>query len=173
VQRRDAGAQVRQVASMSWTDGWATQHSIPVTYDGHPYLFTVDEGGSGGVKLIDIADEANPAIVNSIKLEINLPENIDSQVASGIGGSAFAYESHYSSADRPANPTALASVIGVPILSAPAVLQAAIGGQFDLAEAESPRSGMVVTGDLSSDWCFSPPEWRGNDLWAAVRTTDS
>lgn len=38
VQRRDAGAQVQQVASMSWTDGWATQHSIPVTYDGNPYL---------------------------------------------------------------------------------------------------------------------------------------
>ncbi|MFD6894779.1 LVIVD repeat-containing protein [Rhodococcus sp. NPDC060086] len=212
VQRRDAGAQVRQVASMSWTDGWATQHSIPVTYDGHPYLFTVDEGGSGGVKLVDIADETNPTIVNSIKLEINLPENIDSQVASGMGGSAFAYESHYCSADRPVNPTALAcgwvssgirvfdignpfdvteiayynppamtsrnlertnsphalaSVIGVPLLSAPAVLQAAIGGQFDLAEAESPRSGMVVAGDLSTDWCFSPPEWRGNDLWVS------
>ncbi|HET8994751.1 MAG TPA: hypothetical protein VFN32_13185 [Rhodococcus sp. (in: high G+C Gram-positive bacteria)] len=212
VQRRDAGAQVQQVASMSWTDGWATQHSIPVTYDGNPYLFTVDEGGSGGVKLIDLADETNPAIVNSIKLEINLPENIDSQVASGMGGSAFAYESHYCSADRPVNPTALAcgwvssgirvfdvsdpfdvkeiayynppamtsrnlersnsphalaSVIGVPILSVPAVLQAAIGGRFDLGEAGSSRSGMVVAGDLSTDWCFSPPEWRGNDLWVS------
>ena len=60
----------------------ATQHSIPVTYDGNPYLFTVDEGGSGGVKLIDVADDANPKIVGGIKLEINLPENIDSQIAS-------------------------------------------------------------------------------------------
>nr|WP_211270247.1 hypothetical protein [Rhodococcus phenolicus] len=212
VQRRDPAPQVPQLAKMSWTDGWATQHSIPVTYDGHPYLFTVDEGGSGGVKLIDVADDANPAIVNSIKLEINLPQNIDSQVASGMGGSAFAYESHYCAADRPADPTALAcgwtssgirvfdvsdpfdvrevgyfnppamtdrnlerpnsshawaSLLGVPALSAPAVLQAAIGGQFDPAQAQSPRSGMVVGGDLSSDWCFSPPEWRGNDLWVS------
>jgi len=210
VQRRDPNPQVVQLAKMAWTDGWATQHSIPVTYDGHPYLFTVDEAGSGGVKLIDVADDANPRIVHSIKLEINLPEHIDSQVASGMGGSAFAYESHYCAADRPANPTALAcgwissgirvfdvrdpfdvheiayynppamtgrnldrpnsshawaSLIGVPVLSTPAVLQAAIGGQFDLSQAQSSRSGMVVGGDLSTDWCLSPPEWRGNDLW--------
>ncbi|MCD5421323.1 hypothetical protein LRS71_17465 [Rhodococcus pyridinivorans] len=212
VQRRDPNPQVVQLSEIAWTDGWATQHSIPVTYDGHPYLFTVDEAGSGGVKFIDVADDAHPRIVNSIKLEINLPEHIDSQVASGMGGSAFAYESHYCAADRPANPTALAcgwissgirvfdvrdpfdvqeigyhnppamtgrkferpnsahagaSLIGVPVLSAPAVLQAAIGGQFDLAEAQSSRSDMVVGGDLSTDWCLSPPEWRGNDLWVS------
>lgn len=212
VQRRDPNPQVPQLAVMSWTDGWATQHSIPVTYDGHPYLFTVNEGGSGGVKLIDVADDAHPRIVHSIKLEINLPENIDSQIGSGMGGSAFAYESHYCSADRPVNPTALAcgwvssgirvfdvtdpfdvreiayynppamtdrnlertnsphalaSVLGVPVLSAPAALQAAIGGQFDPGQALTSRTGMVVGGDLSTDWCFSPPEWRGNDLWVS------
>ncbi|MFZ2528528.1 MAG: hypothetical protein WAX14_12870 [Rhodococcus sp. (in: high G+C Gram-positive bacteria)] len=212
VQRRDVNPQVPQVSTMSWTDGWATQHSIPVTYGDHPYLFTVDEGGSGGVKLIDIADDTRPAIVNSIKLEINLPENIDSQIASGTGGSAFAYESHYCAADRPVDPTALAcgwtssgvrvfdvsdpfevreiayynppamtdrnlerpnsshawaSLFGFPLLSGPAALQAAIGGQFDPAQAQSSRSGMLVGGDLSTDWCFSPPEWRGNELWVS------
>jgi hypothetical protein len=86
VQRRDANPQVPQLAKMAWTDGRATQHSIPVTYAGHPFLFTVGEAGSGGVKLIDVADDANLQIVNSIKLEIDLPENIDSQIASGMGG---------------------------------------------------------------------------------------
>ncbi len=210
VQRRDPNPRVPQVSQLSWTDGWATQHSIPVTYDGHPYLFTVNEGGSGGVKLIDIEDDTKPGVVNSVKLEINLPENIDSQIGSGMGGSAFSYESHYCAADRPTNPTALAcgwissgirvfdvsdpfdvreiayynppamtdrnlervnsphalaSVLGVPLLSAPAAFQAAVGGQFDFGQAITSRAGMVVGGDLSTDWCLSPPEWRGNELW--------
>ncbi|MGW5076084.1 LVIVD repeat-containing protein [Rhodococcus sp. NPDC004095] len=212
VQRRDANPQVPQLSKMSWTDGWATQHSIPVTYDDRPYLFTANESGSGGVKIIDVADDANPKIVNAIKLEINLPENVDSQIASGMGGSLFAYESHYCAADRPDNPTALAcgwfssgirvfdvrdpfdvreigyynppamtgrtldlpnsshaiaSLLGVPALSLPAVIESVAGGQFDPAQASGPRSGMVLGGDLSTDWCSSPPEWRGNELWVS------
>ncbi|KJF22798.1 hypothetical protein C7T36_22595 [Rhodococcus sp. AD45-ID] len=210
VQRRDPNPQVRQLSQLSWTDGWATQHSIPVNYDGAPYLFTVDEGGSGGVKLIDVSDAARPEIANSIKLEINLPENQDSSLASASGGSAFAYESHYCAADRPDNPTALAcgwissgirvfdvrdpfdvreiayynppaktgdnlaltnsphalaSILGVPLLSAPAIGQSILSGQFDPNQALSARSGMLTQGDISTDWCFSAPEWRGSKLW--------
>src|SRR3546814_9367640 len=108
VQRRVPNPRVRQLSQLSWTDGWATQHSIPVTYDGSPYLFTVDEGGSGGVKLIDVSDDDEPSVVNSVKLEINLPENQDAALASAAGGSLFAYESHYCSADRPVDPPAQA-----------------------------------------------------------------
>jgi hypothetical protein len=25
---------------------------------------------------------------------------------------------------------------------------------------------MLALGDISTDWCFSPPEWRGTTLWA-------
>lgn len=210
VQRRDPDPQVPVVAQLTWTDGWATQHSVPVSYGGHPYLFTVDEAGSGGVKLIDVADDTAPRIVNTIKLEINLPEHQDSMLASAAGGSLFAYDSHYCAADRPVDPTALAcgwissgirvfdvrdpfdvrevayynppartrqntelwnsphalaSVIGVPILEAGAVVQSIQEGRFDPAQAASSRTGMVAFGDLSTDWCFSPPEWRGNELW--------
>lgn len=210
VQRRDPNPQVPVLAQMTWTDGFATQHSVPVTYDGHPYIFTVDEGASGGVKLIDVADDANPKIVGGIKLEINLPENIDSQMASASGGSAFAYDSHYCTADRPVDPTALAcgwassgirvfdvrdpfaakeigyfnppamkgrnlerwnsphalaSILGYPALAALAVPAAKERGEFDPAQAQSTRTGMTLGGDLSTDWCMSPPEWRGNDLW--------
>jgi len=211
VQRRVPNPKVRQLSQLSWTDGWATQHSIPVTYDGSPYLFTVDEGGSGGVKLIDVSNDDEPSVVNSVKLEINLPENQDAALASAAGGSLFAYESHYCSADRPVDPTALAcgwissgirvfdvrdpfdvheiayfnppartgdnlqlansphalaSLIGVPILSTPAIAQSIAQGQFDPGQALSSRSGMVALGDISTDWCFSPPEWRGTTLWA-------
>ncbi|MEU4595832.1 hypothetical protein [Nocardia sp. NPDC023988] len=212
VQRRDPDPQVPIIAQLTWTDGWATQQNVPVTYNGVPYLFSADEAGSGGVKLIDISDDTQPRVVNTIKLEINLSQHRDSAMASSMGGSLFAYDAHYCSADRPVNPTALAcgwissgirvfdvrdpfqvreiayfnppartgqnselwnsphalaSIIGVPLLSAPSVMQAVESGAFDPEQATSSRTGDVAFGDLSTDWCFSAPEWRGNQLWAA------
>ncbi|MET8653591.1 LVIVD repeat-containing protein [Nocardia aurea] len=210
VQRRDRDPVVRELSHTTWTDGWATQHHVPVTYDGTPYVFSVQEAGSGGVKIFDVRDGSRPRLVNSIKLEIDLPDNQDVAMASAAGGSLFAYDAHYCAADRPANPTALAcgwlssgirvfdvrdprsvreiayynppartgdnteltnsphalaSIIGPPVLAAPTVIQTILQGQFDLSQAIGSRSGMVALGDLSTDWCFSPPEWRGNQLW--------
>ncbi|MGW6726552.1 LVIVD repeat-containing protein [Nocardia sp. NPDC055029] len=210
VQRRDPEPRVPELADMPWTDGWATQHAVPVTYGGTPYVFAVDEAGSGGVKLIDVSDERRPRLAQSIKLAINLPENQDSMVASASGGSLFAYDAHYCAADRPVDPTALAcswtssgirvfdvrdpgaireigyfnppartgenaglwnsphalaSIIGPPLLAAPALAQSMLRGAFDPAQALSSRTGTLAFGDLSTDWCFSPPEWRGNQLW--------
>ena len=65
------------------------------------------------------------------------------------------------------SPHALASPMGVPMMSVPAIAQAIAQGQFDPAQATSSRSGMLVGGDISTDWCFSPPEWRGDQLWVA------
>ena len=97
------------LSTLTWDDaGWATQHSIPVRYDDRQILFTPVEGGSGGVKVIDATNPRKPRLIDTIKLEINLPENQDALVASASGGGLFAYESHYCSADRPVNPTALA-----------------------------------------------------------------
>ncbi|WP_458686290.1 LVIVD repeat-containing protein [Nocardia tengchongensis] len=211
VQRRDPDPQVPVLSQTSWTDGWATQHVIPVTYGGKPFVFAADEAGSGGVKVIDIAEDSRPRVVNSIKLEVNLIANRAAAIASSMGGSIFAYDSHYCAADRPVNPTALAcgwissgvrvfdvrdplqvreiayynpgartghnaelwnsphalaSIIGIPLLSAPSVMQALDQGAFDPAQALSPRSGDVAFGDVSTDWCMSPPEWRGSQLWA-------
>ncbi|WP_067862262.1 LVIVD repeat-containing protein [Nocardia shimofusensis] len=212
VQRREPNPAVHHIGRTFWTDGWATQHSIPVSYDGAPYLFTVDEGGSGGVKLIDISDDTAPKVAAKLKLEINLPHHIDSNIGSSMGGSAFAYESHYCAADRQQNPTALAcgwissgirvfdvrdplamreiayfnppartgrnlelwnsahalaSIIGVPLMSAPTALRAALEGEFDPMDALTPRTGRLAFGDLSTDWCLSPPEWRGDQLYVA------
>ncbi|MGN2639601.1 LVIVD repeat-containing protein [Nocardia takedensis] len=212
IQRREPAPQVHHLGRVFWSDGQATQHSVPVSYDGRPYLFTVDEGGSGGVKLIDVSDDASPEIVAKIKLEINLPANLDANIGSSMGGSAFAYESHYCAADRPENPTALAcgwissgirvfdvsdpgniheiayfnppartgrnlelwnsphalaSLIGVPLLSAIPVARAVLEGQFDPWQALTSRTGRIAFGDMSTDWCFSPPEWRGDQLYVA------
>ncbi|WP_109529305.1 MULTISPECIES: LVIVD repeat-containing protein [Nocardia] len=209
VQRRDPNPQVHQRSHLTWADGWATQHNVPVTYHGVPYVFSVNEAGSGGVKIFDVADPTRPRLTNTIKLEINLPDNQDVLLASSGGGSLFSYDAHYCAADRPVDPTALAcgwtssgirvfnvedptkireiayynpparadrkdlltnsshaiaAVLGLPVLAAPTVLQAMVEGRFDLDQALSNRTGML-TADLTTDWCFSPPEWRGNQLW--------
>ncbi|SDH76497.1 LVIVD repeat-containing protein [Rhodococcus triatomae] len=210
VQRRDPHPHVPHIGRAFWTDGQLTQHSIPVTYDGKPYIFTADEAGSGGVKLIDVSDEENLEIVERIKLEINLPENMEENFRSAQGGSVFAYDSHYCAADRPTDPTALAcgwissgirvfdvedphdireiayynppartgenlqltnsphalaSIIGIPALSFLSLGRAVIEDGQNLANSIGPRSLQVAFGDLSSDWCFSPPEWHGSQLW--------
>ncbi|MEV0247637.1 hypothetical protein AB0H76_13680 [Nocardia sp. NPDC050712] len=210
VQRHDPNPVVHQVSRISWQDGTNTQHSVPVDYNGTPYLFTVDESSSGGVKLIDLTEETAPQVVNTIKLEINLPQHLDSGYASSMGGSVFAYEAHYCAADRATNPTALAcgwissgvrvfdvrdpfhireiayfnppaqtarntdlfnsphaliSVIGTPALSQPAIDRAKRDGDWTEAEAQGPRADLTAFGDLSTDWCFSPPEWHGTQLW--------
>lgn len=210
VQLRRPNPQIRKLSQLSWSNGWATQHSIPVSYGTKQFLFTALEGGSGGVKVVDVTDRRTPRQVNNIKLAINLPENQARGLASSMGGGAFAYESHYCAADRQVDPTALAcgwissgirvfdvrnplrvkeiayynppaktnrhtelwnsshalaSVLGIPLLSAPAILQSLAQGNFDPRQALSNRSGRLL-GDLSTDWCFSPPEWRGNKLYA-------
>ncbi|WP_067690537.1 LVIVD repeat-containing protein [Nocardia jejuensis] len=212
VQRRDPDPRVPVLTQLTWTDGMATQHALPVRYGSTPYVFTVDEAGSGGVKIIDISDESRPRVANTIKLEINKLDNRTSAMASGMGGSIFSYDAHYCAADRPVNPTALAcgwissgirifdvrdplrvreiayynppartghstelwnsphalaSIIGIPLLSLPSVTQAMNQGAFDPAQALAPRGSQAVLGDLSSDWCMSAPEWHGSTLWAS------
>lgn len=210
VQRRDPYPQVPHVGRVFWTDGQIPQHSIPVTYDGKPYIFTPNEAGSGGVKLIDVSDVTAPEAVETVKLEINLPQNMEANLRSSQGGSVFAYESHYCAADRPVDPTALAcgwissgirvfdvkdprniheiayynppaskgqnlqltnsahalaSIIGIPLMSTLAIGRAAVEDGQNPLDAINPRSSQVMFGDLSSDWCLSPPEWRGTQLW--------
>ncbi|MFT3716150.1 MAG: hypothetical protein QM774_09445 [Gordonia sp. (in: high G+C Gram-positive bacteria)] len=209
IQKRLPNPHMRKLSEINWTSGAFTQHSIPVSYGKNHYLFTALEGGSGGVKVVDVNNPYKPKVINELKLEINLPQNEDAKLASSMGGSLFAYESHYCAADRPDNPTALAcgwissgirvfdvrdpmhvkeiayynppaqtnkhldlwnsphtlaSFTGIPFLSAPGIVQSLAQGDFDPAQAISQRSGRMFA-DLSSDWCFAPPEWRGDKLY--------
>jgi hypothetical protein len=91
-----------------WADGQIGQHSVYVTYGGVPHIFTVDEAGSGGVKLFDAADPANLLWRSTIKLAINLPEHQDRWFSSAINDGFFGYDSHYCTVDRQDNPLALA-----------------------------------------------------------------
>ncbi|WP_202421759.1 hypothetical protein [Gordonia sp. SID5947] len=211
VQRRAPYPQVPHLAAYLWPDGQLNQHSIPVTYRSRPHIITADEGGSGGVKIFDVSKVDRPRYVAQIKLEINLPENLDRNLRSSMGGSLFSSNPHYCAVDRPTNPTTLAcgwessgirvfdirdfskiteiayfnpparkgatvadapnsphvlgSIIGVPAVEFLSLGMSIANGKVELGDMIGPRSGMVVGGDMSTDWCLSPPEFHGNELW--------
>ncbi|WP_040511448.1 LVIVD repeat-containing protein [Gordonia soli] len=211
VQRRAPYPQVPHVAAYLWPDGQLNQHSIPITYRGRAHIFTADEAGSGGVKLFDVGRANQPRYVAQIKLEINLPKNLDTNLRSATGGSIFSSNPHYCAVDRPRDPTALAcawessgirvfdvrnpnrikeiayynpparknstvadlpnsphvlaSFLGVPAVDFLSLGMSIVNGKARLDQMIGPRTGMVVGGDMSTDWCFSPPEFRGNQIW--------
>lgn len=108
IQARKSFPQVRQVGAVTWDDGLFTQHTIPITSGGHPYLIAVDEAGSGSIRIVDIADETAPAVVHNLRLEINLAENANLRARDTGGDGLFGYEAHYCNVDRQTDPTALA-----------------------------------------------------------------
>lgn len=211
VQRRARYPQVRHISAYLWPDGQLNQHSIPVTIGGTQHIITADEGGSGGAKVFDVHQPDRPRYVAQIKLEANLPENLDVNVRSSMGGSLFSSNPHYCSVDRPDDPTTLAcswessgirvfdirdltrirevgyfnppaqknativdlpnsshvmgSIIGVPAIEFLSLGMSIVHGKVKLTDMVGPRSGMLVGGDMSTDWCFSPPEFHGSQLW--------
>ncbi|MGX9295671.1 LVIVD repeat-containing protein [Tsukamurella paurometabola] len=101
-------APVPHVGRKFWLDGNITQHSIYVTYGGKPYVYVVDEAGSGGVKLLSLSDLKELKLRNQIKLEINLPKNATKWAASATSNGVFGYDAHYCTVDRPEEPRAMA-----------------------------------------------------------------
>lgn len=109
VQSRKPLPQIRQVANLNWGGPVGiSQHTIPVTYGGKPYLVMVDEFASEGVRIIDISDERNPVVVRQMQLEIQQPQNVDQRRADTTGNGLFGYDAHYCSVNRNDDPTALA-----------------------------------------------------------------
>jgi hypothetical protein len=111
IQARNLGAPgIRKIGSVTWTDGATGQHTLPVTVGGRPYVIYVDEGDAGAARFIDLSDEANPAVVSTVKLEIHLPENQALREADGDAygdGSTLQYDSHYCNVDRQVDPQLL------------------------------------------------------------------
>lgn len=110
IQRREAVPSLRFVGQyhQAFDDGRFSQHSIPFTKAGRPYLVSVDEAGEGGARILDISDEAAPLLVRKLRLQIQLPQNQHLRDADADGNGVFAYQNHYCSLDRMIDPTALA-----------------------------------------------------------------
>jgi hypothetical protein len=108
IQNRVATPAVTQISTVTWAQFGGTQHVIPVTYQGKPYLIVPSELSAQGIHFIDISDEANPKVVSQIQLQIQLPENKSLYKDDTAGDGFFGYEAHYCDVDRTEDPTALA-----------------------------------------------------------------
>jgi hypothetical protein len=179
VQDRRPAPQVREVSSLTWKDGAAGQHSIHVTYGGHPYLVFVDELLSGAARIIDLGDETAPRIVSKLKLEIQLPEHAAARMSDTRNPVLFGYDAHYCTVDRPTDPTTLACgyfASGVRVFDirdprAPRELAYYNPpAQTDKTVLDLPGSEHAATfGDMTTDWCSSPPRFVGDELWVTCQ----
>ncbi len=182
------------VGSLRWTDGSAAQHTIPITYGGHPYLVFVDEGGSGApintqgpagaARIIDIADDTHPMVVSKLKLAIQMPENNRLGVGDDAVDGLFGYQGHYCTVDRENDPTALACgyfqsgirVFDIRDPRAPREIAyfnppAQIGRKAALPGSEHANGPAFAASTLDADWCASQVRFVQDppSLWAACQ----
>jgi hypothetical protein len=106
-----------------WQDGSAAQQTLPVTYNGRPYLVVTDELGSGGTvggkplacaqglppfgftRIIDISDETRPMTIAKLMLEVHDPANCPFTLNDPAANS---YSAHYCNVDRVQDPRLIA-----------------------------------------------------------------
>jgi hypothetical protein len=100
VQARKPGAQMRDISELQTPGNGGQQSTIPVTYDGHPYIIDWSEyvklgeqcvPGDGAETnfgypiIVDMADEKQPKMVSKLQTEVMLPKNCEKV----LGDSAF------------------------------------------------------------------------------------
>jgi hypothetical protein len=109
VQARKPMPVFRELGRVTWGGPESVaQHTIPVTWNGKPYLIAVDEFAGEDVHIIDISDETRPTIVRQLQLEVSRPENAASVAPDVAHNGLFGYDAHYCGVDRRTDPTALA-----------------------------------------------------------------
>lgn len=163
VQARKPAPVIRQLSTIFWGGpASVSQHTIPVTWKGHPYLVVVDEFAGESVKIVDIADETNPKIVRRLQLEVNKAENAPALAAETATNGIFGYDAHYCTVDRKTDPTALACgyfqsgvrVFDVRDPFSPREIAyfnppAQVGKSAQLAGSEHATSGFMYAGNAS------------------------
>jgi uncharacterized protein (DUF305 family) len=179
VQHRAAIPTVTAIGSGTWPGTIAPQHTIAITYRGAPWIIAVDEIGQDGIHFADNSDPAHPIVHPGISLEIERPENAALVAAETSSDSLglFGYSPHYCSVDRIVEPTALAC----------GYFQSGVR-VFDIRDLEHPREVAYFNppaqegrgadlaaswhgslGDLTADWCTSPPAFVGDQLWVTCQ----
>jgi len=121
IQRRVNGGKGQLLSHLSWPNVSLPQVPLPVTIQGHSYLFEVDEyatdGTTGGLpatdatahvgaaRIIDIRDQIHPRVVSNVRLAVNLTSN-RAAISNdpGAGSPVQGYAGHYCAVPRRADP---------------------------------------------------------------------
>lgn len=182
IQNRVADPRPHLLGELTWTDGAAGQHAIPITYAGRPYVVFVDELGLGGPRIIDVSDPGRPVLVAALKLAVQMPAARASATGDTSNPILFTYDSHYCTVDRPDDPTALACgefASGVRVFDIRGVGEGRRPreiayfnppAQTGRSLLDLPGSEHAATlGDMTTDWCSSPPRFVGDQLWVTCQ----
>ena len=178
IQDRRPAPRIHEISRLFWTDGATGQHELPISYGGRPHLVHVDEQFAGAARIIDLGDEKAPRTVARLRLEIQMPGREQLRRGDTTRSETFGYDGHYCEADRPADPTLLACgyfASGIRVFDirdplAPREVAyynpPAQAGEGD----RLPSSEHAATdGDLTTDWCTSPPRFVGDQLWVTCQ----
>jgi hypothetical protein len=170
IQNRRPLPQIRQIGSLSWSDGLFTQHTINFTDQGHHYLFAVDEAGTGGIHLIDIDNPATPTLVREYRLQIDQPSESSVRSADTGGDGLLGYDSHYCTIDKPVDPTMLACSYwqsGVRLYDIRNLLSPKEIGYYDPPAQNSLTDRLTLTNSPHMYFVFSPDLLDPADLSVA------
>ena len=123
IQKRRPHPQIREISHVFWHDAGEAQIGRYVKIGGHPYVITTDEFGAattpalacakgqppyGFVHLVDVANEHQPRVANTIRLQVNDPANCPTTVSEQNAAFSLMYSAHYCTPDDPKNTTAIA-----------------------------------------------------------------
>jgi hypothetical protein len=181
-QARIPGAQPRIVGRFPTPNQEWQQETVPLTYDGHPYVLLWTEAKTaphlcnpgqmnfGHPRIVDVADEAHPVEVSKLLTEVMLPQNCPQVVGDvsfqrlGVdqadpgypfASSIFVYDSHMCTPDRLHDPT----------IAACAQLGSGLR-VYDIRDPHAPseiayfHTGTVSATDPTLDWAFARPVIR-------------
>jgi len=126
-------AQPKKIGELLWDDGGVAQQTMPLTYNGKPYMLFTDETGVskladvvagrqdacsknlppfGYARIIDISDETKPKLASKLMLEVSDPSKCSQFVNDFPADSSaldfYGYSSHYCTPDSQVDPKMLA-----------------------------------------------------------------
>ncbi|HVW31897.1 MAG TPA: hypothetical protein VHL53_05100 [Acidimicrobiia bacterium] len=175
----------RVVGRLPLPDTNFNQSSYPLDYRGHPYLISFGELPAAphapcsvprrqnfdAARMVDLADEAHPAVVARFLNEVDDPANCEQVVGdfqrtthnldrsdltySVVAPALFQYDDHYCTPDRLHDPTILACA---QIMSGLRV--------YDIRDPRHPKEiayynpGTLAAGDETVDWALARPVIR-------------
>ena len=187
IAHRVANPKVTIDSALFWNNGGQGQQSLPVTYNGVPYVITTDEVGSGGVggragacarglspfgfpNIVNVSNPKDPFVVSTLYLEADSPTKCAVNDDTPNTGS-FGYDQHYCNVNRTNDPTMLGCAefeggLRVYDIANPAKpKEIAYYNPSPGLGTDSQQATSEPVGFTETDWASSPPVFVGCNIW--------
>ena len=179
IQNREANPHMEHVSKLTWNQMSVPQNTIPVTFDGKPFVIESDEflrngtDRTGASRIIDISDPEDPFVISNLRLEVHQEANrIGGQLQDDPGTSAngtnpfsFAqdYTGHFCNVPTRVDPKIVACGMSISGLRV-----------FNIEDPYHPREVAYFTAPVQprafpegSNWAYSQPTFapERKEVW--------